>query len=253
MNRCKILIDKLKKREKVVGTTMSVLNEPILLDRMSDRVDFVLLDMEHGRFDSQNSLPMLHACRMLGIPSLTRVQDSQYHLIAKAIDMGADGVMIPRVEEMEQIKTAIDAICFNPVGRKGMGGYAQFRVNESFEEFQQGRLLLPQIESSRGIENLPKMLEMHGDRISAVIVGPYDLSVMLGTPLQLHSAEMEAAVKEIFKICMHFEKSCGIFCDDASNAAYYREYGANVLWTASDVQFYMRGFTEVMDEIAKIE
>ena len=253
MNRCKTLIEKLKQREKVVGTTMSILDEPILLDRMSNRVDFVLMDMEHGRFDTQNALPMLHACRMLGLPSIVRVQDSQYHLIAKAIDMGADGVMIPRVEEMEQIRVAIDAVCFSPIGRKGVGGYAQFKLNEHFEEFQQGRLLMPQIESARGIENLPRMLEAHGGRISAVIVGPYDLSVMLGTPLQLHSAEMEAAVKEIFRICLHFGKSCGIFCDDALEAARYRKHGANVLWTASDMQFYMRGFAEVMDEIAKID
>lgn len=253
MNRYDALKAKFDRREKVVGTTIIMLNNPVLLEKMNRAdLDFILMDAEHGFFDTQNVIPLLHTCRMLGIPSFMRVQDSQYHLIAKAIDMGADGVMIPRVEALEQIRTAIDAICFGPVGRKGAGGYAQFRPGERFEDFQEGRYLALQIESPRGIENLPAMLETYGARISCVIIGPNDLSVMLGTPFQLRSAPMERACSEVFDICKRYEKSCGIFCNDAGDARYYRDMGANVLWTASDVQYYCRGFAETMRELEGI-
>lgn len=250
MNRYESLKVKFDNCEKVVGTTMLMLKNPVLLEKMvCPELDFILMDTEHGFFDTQNVIPMLHTCRMLGIPSFVRVQDSEYHLIAKAIDMGADGVMIPRVETLEQIKTVIDAVCFAPIGRKGAGGYAQMRPGESFEQFQKSRFIALQIESQKGIDNLPTMLETYGEHIDAVIIGPNDLSVMLGTPFECKSEIMEKACKQIFDISRKYNKSCGIFCNDAADAKHYQDMGCNVLWTASDIQFYMRGFVETIQEI----
>ena len=250
MNRYESLKVKFDNCEKVVGTTMLMLKNPVLLEKMvCPELDFILMDTEHGFFDTQNVIPMLHTCRMLGMPSFVRVQDSEYHLIAKAIDMGADGVMIPRVETLEQIKTVIDAVCFAPIGRKGAGGYAQMRPGESFEQFQKSRFIALQIESQKGIDNLPTMLETYGEHIDAVIIGPNDLSVMLGTPFECKSEIMEQACKQIFDISRKYNKSCGIFCNDAADAKHYQDMGCNVLWTASDIQFYMRGFVETIQEI----
>lgn len=250
MNRYESLKVKFDNCEKVVGTTMLMLKNPVLLEKMvCPELDFILMDTEHGFFDTQNVIPMLHTCRMLGMPSFVRVQDSEYHLIAKAIDMGADGVMIPRVETLEQIKTVIDAVCFAPIGRKGAGGYAQMRPGESFEQFQKSRFIALQIESQKGIDNLPNMLETYGEHIDAVIIGPNDLSVMLGTPFECKSEIMEKACKQIFDISRKYNKSCGIFCNDAADAKHYQDMGCNVLWTASDIQFYMRGFVETIQEI----
>ena len=253
MNRSEALMEKLRRREKVVGTTMIMLPDPILIEKMLDpRLDFVLMDAEHGCFDTQNVIPMLHTCRMLGVPGFVRVQDSQYHLIAKAIDMGADGVMIPRVETPEQLRTVVDAVRFGPVGRKGAGGYAQFYPGESFEHFQRSRMVFIQIESQQGIDRLPELLEGYGEHINGVIIGPNDMSVMLGTPFDCKSAVMEAAARKVFEVSAKFGVSCGIFCNDAADAAHYRDMGANVLWTASDLQFYCRGFGETMDELEKL-
>lgn len=250
MNRYDILKHKFLAREKVLGTTMIMLNSPVILEKMAaSKLDFILMDAEHGFFDAQNVIPMLHSCRMLGIPGFVRVQDSEYHLVAKLIDMGADGVMIPRVETLEQIQTVIDAVYFAPIGRKGAGGYAQMRPGERFEDFQKNRFIALQIESPKGIENLSTMLETYGEHIDAVIIGPNDLSIMLGTPFECRSAAMENACQTIFDICKKYNKSCGIFCNDADDARHYQNKGANVLWTASDIQYYMRGFTETMNEL----
>ena len=254
MNRYEALKAKFEKREKIFGTTMIMLDEPLLIEKMiCPELDFVLMDAEHGRFDTQNVIPMLHTCRMLGIPSFMRVQDSGYHLVAKAIDMGADGVMIPRVETLEQMKTVVDAVRFGPIGRKGAGGYAQMRPGESFEAFQKGRFVQIQIESRKGIDNLPALLDAYGEHIDAVIIGPNDLSVMLGTPFDTKSPVMEAAVQEVFNISKRYGKSCGIFCNDAADAAHYRNMGCNVLWTASDLQFYCRGFAETVKELNELK
>lgn len=241
------LAEKLKNREKVIGTTMIIFKSPIILECMNrEELDFVLFDAEHGVFDTQNVVELLQICRLMKLPAFVRAQDCEYHLIAKAIDMGADGIMIPRTESLEQLKTAIDALLFYPQGRKGSGGHGQFRPGEAFGDFAKTRFLMPQIESPKGIELLPEMLEQYGDYISAVMIGPYDLSIMLGTPKNIKSPEMIAAIQQIFDISNSYGKSCGIYCDNEVLAQKYRDMGCNVLWTGSDKDFYMKGYNEEM-------
>ena len=253
MDRYEILKQKFLSCEKIQGTTMSMLHDPLLIQKMNHPdMDFILMDAEHGCYDTQNVIPMLEVCRWLGIPSFVRVQDSLYHLIAKAIDMGADGVMIPRVEELAQMKTVVDAVCFAPVGHKGAGGYAQYRDGETYDHFQHGRYVMIQIESQRGIDNLPAILDQYGNYISAVIIGPNDLSVMLGSPHDWEKTIVQTAIQKVFDVSKQYHKCCGIFCNDAKDAQHYRGMGANVLWTASDLQFYIRGYLETVQELNEI-
>ena len=253
MNKYVRLAEKLKGREKVIGTTMILLKNPIILECMNrNELDFVLFDAEHGVFDTQNVVELLQVCRLMELPAFLRAQDCEYHLIAKAIDMGADGVMIPRTETLEQLRTAVDALLFYPEGRKGSGGHGQFRPGEQYADFKKTRFLMPQIESPKGIEMLPKMLEEYGEYINAVMIGPYDLSIMVGTPKDIKSPEMMQAIQKIFDISNSYGKSCGIFCDNEVLAQKYRDMGCNVLWTASDKDFYLRGYNEEMDVLADI-
>ena len=254
MTRYESLAKKFADREIVRGTTVITMASPLLIENMDrDDLDFILFDAEHGVFDTQNVVPLLQICRLLGLPAIVRAQDCEYHLIAKAIDMGADGVMIPRTETPSQLKAAVDALLFSPDGRKGCGGHAQFRKGESFDDFPKTRFLLPQIESPAGIDALPEMLEKFGEHISAVMIGPYDLSVMLGKPKQIGAPVVLEAVQKIFDISRKYGKSCGIFCDNASLAAKYRAMGCNVLWCGSDGGFFARGYGEEMAELSRIK
>ena len=254
MNKYERLAKKFKNREKIIGTTMILFKNSLILEQMNcEELDYVLFDTEHGVFDTQNVVELLQVCRLMGLPAFVRTQDAEYHLIAKAIDMGADGVMIPRTESLEQLRTAVDALLFYPEGRKGCGGHGQFRAGEAFCDFKKTRFLLPQIESPKGIELLPKMLEEYGEYISAVMIGPYDLSVMVGTPRDIRSDIMIESIQKIFDISNSYGKSCGIFCDNEVLAQKYRDMGCNVLWTSSDKDFFMRGYREEMDILKNIK
>ena len=251
MNKYELLREKFDKKEKIVGASMAMFNNTFILNRMAmrDDLDFILFDAEHGVFDAQNIVPALQVNRLLGVPSIVRAQDAEYYLVAKLVDMGADGIMIPRTETLQQLRTAIDGLLFAPDGRKGMGGCGQFRPGEKYADFKKTRFLLPQIESPEGIKNLPAMLETYGEYISAIIIGPYDMSVMVGTPANIGSDEMNKAVQEVFDICKKYNKSCGIFCDNEILAKKYRDMGANVLWMAVDRDYYMRGFNAMIDGV----
>ena len=251
MNKYELLREKFDKKEKIVGACMAMFNNTYILNRMAQRqdLDFIVFDAEHGVFDAQNIVPALQVNRLLGVPSIVRAQDAEYYLVAKLIDMGADGIMIPRTETLQQLRTAVDGLLFQPDGKKGMGGIAQMRPGEKYEDFKKTRFLLPQIESPEGIKNLPKMLEEFGEYISAVIIGPYDMSVAVGTPCDIASKEMMTAIQEVFDICKKYDKSCGIFCDDEEKAKIYRKMGANVLWMATDRDYFLRGYNQMLDGV----
>jgi len=191
-------------------------------------------------------------CRALEIPAIVRVQDAKYHLIAKTIDLGADGIMLPRTETVKQLRAAVDVLRFYPAGRKGYGGLAQFRPGEGFEAFQSGRYLVPQIESPKGIENLPEMLDRFADNISAILIGPYDLSVMLGIPFDIHNDLMRTSIQKVVQVCQAYHKSVGIFCGNAQEAAAYAAMGINMFWAGTDLNFFIDGYNRVFDALSTI-
>lgn len=100
---------------------------------------------------------------------------------------------------------------------------------------------------------MPEMLKKYGAYISAVMIGPYDLSIMLGTPREVESAVMKKSIQKIFDICNSYGKSCGIFCDNAALAQQYRQMGCNVLWLATDKDFLLRGYREEMRVVSSIQ
>lgn len=254
MTKYEALKKKFQNRDVVIGTTMAMFNNTLILEKMNrEDIDYILFDAEHGVFDAQNVIPALQTCRLMGLPSFVRVQDSEYFLAAKLIDMGADGIMLPRTETLEQLRTAVDALLFHPVGRKGMGGHGQFRAGEKFADFGKTRFLMPQIESPKGIANLPTMLEEYGEYIDAIIIGPYDMSAMVGTPQDITSPIMLESIQQVFDICKKYGKSTGIFCDNEEKAELFRKMGANVLWVATDKDFFLRGYNEMINAVTKLD
>ena len=248
MDRYQALKQKLKNRETVSISNVMVTLSPFMMDALTES-DFILLDKEHGLYGTEELIPLTMRCRELGVPSIIRVEDSVYHLIAKSIDLGADGIMLPRTETPEQVKTAIDAIHFAPIGRTGIGGWGIVRKNESSDEFQKGRFFFVQIESPKGLENLPSILETYGEYIDGVIIGPNDYSIQLGVPRQLDDPLLNEHIGKIFDICIRYGISCGCFSADNEHTGLYKSMGANIFWIGDDSSYMRIGLKHFLDGI----
>lgn len=254
MDRYQALKQKFQKREKICGTHIGLFNNPLLIEMMNrDDLDFLLFDNEHGAFNNEGIVGCLQVCRLLGLPSIVRVPKMDYAEIARAIDLGADGIMLPRTETLEQVKATVEAMRFYPVGKTGFGGHGQFRKNETIEEYQSNRHLLIQIESPTGIKNLPQILDNYSKEISAIVIGPFDMSFMVGTPTEIDSPENMEQINEIFKISEKYGKSCGLYCANSEKAKKYRKLGANFIWLSTEYQFLLKGYKEEFDEVIKMD
>ena len=248
MDKYTALKKKLLNRESVIMGNIMVLNSPLMLPAFS-AADCVLLDKEHGVFGTEELIPMTMQCRHLGLPAIVRVEDKKYHLIAKAMDLGADGIMLPRVETLDQIKESVDAMHFAPVGRTGCGGFGLWRDNETIEDFERGRVLLVQIESPAGLECLEEMIKRYGEYIDGFVIGPNDFSIVCGVPFQHNHPIMQEQFRRFFEICHRYGKSCGIFDPDLASAKRDIDAGANIFWVSDDVSYLKAGFEALVNGV----
>lgn len=209
----------------------------------------MMFDLEHGTLSIESVEEMLRMCRLCDLPSVVRVPDCVPHLISKTLDMGADGVLIPRVERMEQVETAIRCARYYPRGRKGCGGFSNLRAEDqgSVEAYNGNRLIFIQMESNEGLAILPEILEKYGKELAGVLIGPYDASIMIGTPLDILSDAMTDYIRKVFDICNTYGISCGSFVDGPELIARYRDLGGNVYWTGTDLGMLCMGFKATCD------
>jgi 2-keto-3-deoxy-L-rhamnonate aldolase RhmA len=90
-------------------------------------------------------------------------------------------------------------------------------------------------------------LEKYGKELAGVLIGPYDASIMIGTPLDILSDAMTDYIRKVFEICNDYGIACGSFVDGPALIARYRDLGANVYWTGTDIGMLCTGFKITCD------
>lgn len=254
MGRLAQLKEKLNNKKPVLSTTIgNAAWSGFAQKAAAFGFDFMMYDLEHGTLSIESVEEQLRICRLCDLPSIVRVPDAVPNLISKVLDMGADGILIPRVESLAQVETAIRAGRYFPRGRKGCGGFSNLRAEDcgSVETYNDNRLIFVQMESYEGVEVLPEILQKYKDEIAGIIIGPYDSSIMVGTPLDIKSDTMTAYIKKVFDICHEYDISCGSFVDDAGMIPRYRDLGANIYWTGTEVSLLCEAYANLCNTFKK--
>lgn len=238
------LIEKLQNREKIFATTLvSIPWSGVIEIFKNDVLDILILDLEHGSFSIEAVENLIRTARGCDLPVIVRIADTLYHLLSPCLDAGATGVLVPRVESAEQARTVVEAARFPPDGRKGFGGFSLVRQWRGSEAFNAQVVVLMQIESRRGIDNLEQILAVEG--ISGIIVGPSDLSIDLGVPLSYDHPTLIEAVDRVLATCQATELSCGIYCATEPSIRFWRDRGMNIIWSGCATDFISRGYEQL--------
>lgn len=146
--------------------------------------DYCILDCEHGAFDNQRTEDCLRAASAVGIPCLVRVPKLDDHKIQAALDMGADGIQVPQVDNAGQAKAVVEFGNFPPAGVRGYGStirdakYGFLSRGQTIEKARLEKVITAQIESEEGINNLTEIQAVSG--IDVIFIGTGDLSLSLG-------------------------------------------------------------------------
>ena len=164
--------------------------------------DWIAIDLEHGAI-SRHQLPdLFRAIELHGVLPFARVALPDGNLCQQALDSGAAGVIIPRVESATQLSEIVAGCMWPPAGKRGVGFSRANVFGRRFEEYKaeaQQPIIVAQIESKTAVASMSSLLSVKG--LDAVMIGPYDLSASLGVPGDIENAEVRANVGEVVKAC----------------------------------------------------
>jgi 2-keto-3-deoxy-L-rhamnonate aldolase RhmA len=189
--------------------------------------EFILYDMEHSGVGFETMKTQFAFCRGLDLVPLVRVPSGDYHHIARALDIGAMGIMVPMVETPEQAKAIVDCTRYPPAGRRGAAfsvaahdDYAGGAETDKIAAANARTMVIALVETATGIENVEAIAAVDG--VDVVWLGHYDLTNFLGIPGQFDHPRFHAAVDRLVKACEKHGKTPGFLAGDAKWARDFR-------------------------------
>jgi 2-keto-3-deoxy-L-rhamnonate aldolase RhmA len=207
-------------------------------------LDFVIFDMEHGRCDISLLAEMVAACRGSDIFPIARVPDAAYAPLSRALDLGARGIMVPRVESREQAEMIVSQLKYAPAGRRGVAlglahdlyrpGTADFfaRTNEEI-------VVILLLETEKAFENLDEIVSVSG--VDVAWVGHYDLTVSMGIPAQFDHPRFLAAMDALVSACGRHGVAPGFLPPSPEAALHWVKQGFRVISLGSDISVFLDG------------
>jgi 2-keto-3-deoxy-L-rhamnonate aldolase RhmA len=201
MTSARILREKIKGERLTLGimVTMHLWLEVIEIARNAG-LDYLIIDTEHSAWDDEL---LANACaigRMIDFPILIRPAETTYRMVRMAVDKGPCGLLLPYVESSATLDEARDRICLPPRGRRRPGGpgnrwVPDYNASTWQETVEKNFIVLPQIESSRGLDNVDEIARH--ELTTAMAVGPYDLSASLGVCWERNHPRLFEATERI--------------------------------------------------------
>lgn len=201
MEPAKRLREKVARRELVTGILAIHHLWPELIEVCQRaRLDYLIIDMEHGPFSPESVAEACAIGRQLKFPVLLRPRANDYANIRLAIDLGPVGFLLACVESTEDLDVVRDGIYLPPRGRRRPGGLGNRWTTDVSaagwrREVEDDFIVLPQIETRHGLENAAAIA---GHEITmALAVGPYDLSAELGVCGDMSAPALKQALDRI--------------------------------------------------------
>ena len=175
--------------------------------------DFALFDTEHSGFGFETIKNVLRYMQAADLPTIVRVPSKEYNHIARAADMGAEGVMVPMVGTADEARTVLDCLKYYPEGNRGVAlgiahdRYTQGPTLEKLRAANRRTTLFTQIETAEGVENAEAIAALKG--VDCLWIGHFDLSSSLGVPGEFDHKLFKDAVKTVTKACEKHNKALG--------------------------------------------
>jgi 2-keto-3-deoxy-L-rhamnonate aldolase RhmA len=217
-------------------------------------LDFVIFDMEHGRCDISLLAEMVASCRGSEIFPIARVPDLAYAPLSRPLDVGARGVMVPRVETKQQAEDIVSQLKYAPLGRRGVAlGIAHdlYRPGsaEFFTQANEETVVILLLETEKAFENLDAIVSVPG--VDVAWIGHYDLTVSLGIPAQFEHPRFLAAMDALVAACRRYGVAPGFLPPSPEGAVHWIGKGFRAISLGSDIGVFLEGIRRFQAHVIK--
>ncbi len=210
-----ILKEKLRNNEVTIGTWLQM-PSPALAGVLASEFEWVCVDLEHGDIGLETAADMFRAIKLRGSVPIARVPANDRIWIKRLLDAGAEGLVIPNVNSVDDIMKIVAAKKYPKFGSLGTRGYGFCEANnygKDFDRYIKNANNIPviiQIEHKDAFEKLDELFKCAKIHCDASMIGPYDLSGSLNNPGGFETPEFKKLLREYIEISNDLEFPCGM-------------------------------------------
>lgn len=251
------LAEKLRGGRAVCGTMLRITRNPAIVPIAKGAgLDFVMVDMEHGACSFENLSDLATVARAEELGLMVRVPELSRGTVSRALDCGADAVMVPMVESVEQARQLAQWGKYPPIGKRGlssMGAHTRYRrISDPSEAMAAGNrdtLTIAQMETATAAQVADEIAAIEG--IDALLVGPNDLAVSLGCPGDLYGDAENTAIEAIAGAAAEAGKILGMHAGPELLGR-WAGHGLRILMNSIDIAAYSKALEAVATETRAI-
>lgn len=204
--------------------------------------DFAILDCEHGAFDFASLEAAILACELGGTSPIVRIPGPDAFFAQRALDLGADGLMVPQIADADTAERAVKMAHFAPLGTRGMNPFTRggnFGMPPQPKYVRGYPFTGVLVESPAAAGELPRIVEI--EALDHVYLGIYDYTTALGIPGQVDDPRVSAFVERATKLARDAGKSVGTTVMNEAQAQRFTSLGVNVLLYGTDTWILGQG------------
>ena len=245
------LRQKLNQNEPIYGLWVTLESASITEMAVALGLDWVVIDAEHGHLDWKDINSHIRAALRSDTVVLVRIAERSTILSKRALDIGADGIMIPWMEKVEEVEEAVRDCRYPPEGRRGIGGERATAwgqcLSEHAAEANENVLIVPLIESIAAIPNVATMCEVDG--IDLFFFGPADFSSTAGFRGQWEGPGVAEQILKLKDTINAAGKHCGVVSTSTQNLTDRLDQGFRMLALGTDSGLLLRSLHQSLQEV----
>ena len=222
---------------------------PIILKNAG--CEFIIFDMEHGGLSLEQFKVLATISNSNQISPLIRIPEVSYNYVARALDLGASGIMAPMVNTAEEAMKVVKSSKYPPEGIRGAGfGFAHDNYNNQnplkyIKKANDELINIIQIETKYGLENVESIAAIDG--VDCLWVGHFDLTNFLGIPGDFTSSIYLDAIKRVVDAGKINKKSLGIMVNNNDELEMYSELGFNMIAVGTEMNILSRSISQIIN------
>jgi 2-keto-3-deoxy-L-rhamnonate aldolase RhmA len=227
--------------QRVYGTHIVSFANPITTKLASElEFDFVFICTEHMPVDRTELSLMCQYWSTKGISPIVRIPYPSAHLASMAIDGGAQGIVAPYVETVEEVKDIVGAVRYRPIKGEFLRDILSGRRKPNdklmnfYKKFTKDTFLIIGVESVPAINRLEELISIEG--VDGVFLGPHDITCSMEIPEEYENPQFVTTIVDVIKRCRRAGKGVGIHMDLAlPRAKPFLDAGMNFMLHLADI------------------
>ena len=215
--------------------------------------DFSFIDMEHSGFGYAELKRLISYMRAANVPSLVRPPSKSGPHISRALDVGADGLILPMVGSAAEAEQVVADMKYPPMGRRGVAlgvahdGYTSGPAAQKLKAANKRTAFVALIETASGIENVDEIAAVK--QLDALWIGHFDLSSSLGIPGEFDNPVFKNAVNKVRRAAKKHGKSMAQLVNDAASGAALYKKGFDIICYSGDIWTYQTALTQGIGDL----